>query len=162
MLAVSTAAVRHVLAQPHLSSVVWTNRHIVEFAAFSVADGGRGRDDVVAPVFWNEENAISVCGDDIAGCNFKLSERFANSPHRGAAAVPAATALAVNVKACGGDHDRVFELDEAALGVLQRGLDRDHHSVLEGAIGVSDADGRPLGVSPEADRAIRTGTGGLY
>jgi penicillin-binding protein 1A len=30
------------------------------------------------------------------------------------------------------------------------------------AIGVSDADGRPLGVSPEADRAIRTGTGGLY
>src|SRR6516164_2559079 len=98
MLAVSTAAVRHVLAQPHLSSVVWTNRHIVEFAAFSVADGGRGRDHVVAPVFWNEENAISVCGDDIAGCNFKLSERFANSPHRGATAVPAATALAVNVK----------------------------------------------------------------
>jgi penicillin-binding protein 1A len=30
------------------------------------------------------------------------------------------------------------------------------------AIGVSDADGRPVGVSPEADRAIRTGTGGLY
>ena len=29
-------------------------------------------------------------------------------------------------------------------------------------IGVSDADGRPLAVSPEADRAIRTGTGGLY
>jgi penicillin-binding protein 1A len=29
-------------------------------------------------------------------------------------------------------------------------------------IGVSDADGRPVGVSPEADRAIRTGTGGLY
>jgi len=28
--------------------------------------------------------------------------------------------------------------------------------------GVSDADGRPVGVSPEADRAIRTGTGGLY
>jgi penicillin-binding protein 1A len=30
------------------------------------------------------------------------------------------------------------------------------------AIGVVDADGRPLGVSPEADRAVRTGTGGLY
>ncbi len=30
------------------------------------------------------------------------------------------------------------------------------------AIGVTDADGRPLGVSPEADRAVRTGTGGLY
>jgi penicillin-binding protein 1A len=29
-------------------------------------------------------------------------------------------------------------------------------------IGVSDPDGRPLAVSPEADRAIRTGTGGLY
>jgi penicillin-binding protein 1A len=29
-------------------------------------------------------------------------------------------------------------------------------------IGVSDADGRPVGVSPEADRAVRTGTGGLY
>jgi penicillin-binding protein 1A len=29
-------------------------------------------------------------------------------------------------------------------------------------IGVTDADGRPLGVSPEADRAVRTGTGGLY
>ncbi|MBV8419026.1 MAG: penicillin-binding protein 1A [Hyphomicrobiales bacterium] len=29
-------------------------------------------------------------------------------------------------------------------------------------IGASDADGRPVGVSPEADRAIRTGTGGLY
>src|SRR5262249_49620015 len=28
-------------------------------------------------------------------------------------------------------------------------------------IGVSDADGRPVGVSPEADRAIRTGTGGV-
>ena len=34
----------------------------------------------------------------------------------------------------------------------------DNYSV----IGVSDADGRQLGVSPEADRAIRTGTGGLY
>jgi penicillin-binding protein 1A len=30
------------------------------------------------------------------------------------------------------------------------------------SIGVVDADGRPLGVSPEADRAVRTGTGGLY
>ena len=30
------------------------------------------------------------------------------------------------------------------------------------SIGVTDADGRPLGVSPEADRAVRTGTGGLY
>src|SRR5947209_14142834 len=30
------------------------------------------------------------------------------------------------------------------------------------AIGVNDPDGRPVGVSPEADRAIRTGTGGLY
>jgi penicillin-binding protein 1A len=29
-------------------------------------------------------------------------------------------------------------------------------------IGVTDADGRPLGVSPEADRAVRAGTGGLY
>jgi penicillin-binding protein 1A len=29
-------------------------------------------------------------------------------------------------------------------------------------IGVTDADGRPLGVSPEAERAVRTGTGGLY
>jgi penicillin-binding protein 1A len=29
-------------------------------------------------------------------------------------------------------------------------------------IGAGDADGRPVGVSPEADRAIRTGTGGLY
>jgi penicillin-binding protein 1A len=30
------------------------------------------------------------------------------------------------------------------------------------AIGVADPDGRPLGVSPEADRMIRSGTGGLY
>jgi penicillin-binding protein 1A len=30
------------------------------------------------------------------------------------------------------------------------------------SIGVVDAEGRPLGVSPEADRAVRTGTGGLY
>jgi penicillin-binding protein 1A len=34
----------------------------------------------------------------------------------------------------------------------------DNYSV----IGVTDVDGRPLGVSPEADRAVRTGTGGLY
>ena len=34
----------------------------------------------------------------------------------------------------------------------------DNYSV----IGVTDADGRPLGVSPEADRAVRSGTGGLY
>ena len=34
----------------------------------------------------------------------------------------------------------------------------DNYSV----IGLSDADGRPLAVSPEADRAVRTGTGGLY
>jgi penicillin-binding protein 1A len=34
----------------------------------------------------------------------------------------------------------------------------DNYSV----IGVTDSDGRPLGVSPEADRAVRTGTGGLY
>ncbi len=34
----------------------------------------------------------------------------------------------------------------------------DNYSV----IGVSDMEGRPLGVSPEADRAVRTGTGGLY
>jgi len=34
----------------------------------------------------------------------------------------------------------------------------DNYSV----VGVSDADGRPLAVSPEADRAVRTGTGGLY
>jgi penicillin-binding protein 1A len=33
----------------------------------------------------------------------------------------------------------------------------DNYSV----IGVSDLDGRPLAVSPEADRAVRTG-GGLY
>src|SRR5215217_1320843 len=29
-------------------------------------------------------------------------------------------------------------------------------------IGVTDPDGRPVGVSPEADRMIRSGTGGLY
>ena len=29
-------------------------------------------------------------------------------------------------------------------------------------IGVTDQQGRPLGVSPEADRMIRSGTGGLY
>jgi penicillin-binding protein 1A len=29
-------------------------------------------------------------------------------------------------------------------------------------VGVTDSDGRPLGVSPEADRMIRSGTGGLY
>jgi penicillin-binding protein 1A len=29
-------------------------------------------------------------------------------------------------------------------------------------IGVTDAEGRPIGVSPEADRMIRSGTGGLY
>ena len=29
-------------------------------------------------------------------------------------------------------------------------------------IGVTDAEGRPLMVSPEADRAVRSGTGGLY
>jgi penicillin-binding protein 1A len=34
----------------------------------------------------------------------------------------------------------------------------DNYSV----IGVTDADGRPLGVSPEAERAVRSGTGGLY
>jgi penicillin-binding protein 1A len=34
----------------------------------------------------------------------------------------------------------------------------DNYSV----IGVTDADGRPVGVSPEADRMIRSGTGGLY
>src|SRR5262249_36522001 len=34
----------------------------------------------------------------------------------------------------------------------------DNYSV----IGVSDAAGQPLGVSPEANRAVRTGTGGLY
>jgi penicillin-binding protein 1A len=35
----------------------------------------------------------------------------------------------------------------------------DNYSV----IGVVDADGRPLGVSPEADRAVRSsGTGGLW
>jgi penicillin-binding protein 1A len=34
----------------------------------------------------------------------------------------------------------------------------DNYSV----IGVTDADGRPLAVSPEAERAVRTGTGGLY
>ena len=34
----------------------------------------------------------------------------------------------------------------------------DNYSV----IGVTDANGQPLGVSPEADRAVRTGTGGLY
>jgi penicillin-binding protein 1A len=34
----------------------------------------------------------------------------------------------------------------------------DNYSV----IGVSDMEGRPLGVSPEAERAVRTGTGGLY
>ena len=34
----------------------------------------------------------------------------------------------------------------------------DNYSV----IGVTDADGRPLGLSPEADRAVRAGTGGLY
>src|SRR6202040_1227370 len=58
------------------------------------------------------------------------------SPHRGAAAVPAATTLAVNLESAVGDHDRVFELDESALGMLQRGLDRDHHSALERATGV--------------------------
>jgi penicillin-binding protein 1A len=30
------------------------------------------------------------------------------------------------------------------------------------AIGMTDANGQPVGVSPEADRAVRTGTGGLY
>jgi len=30
------------------------------------------------------------------------------------------------------------------------------------AVGMTDANGQPLGVSPEADRAVRTGTGGLY
>jgi penicillin-binding protein 1A len=34
----------------------------------------------------------------------------------------------------------------------------DNYSV----VGVTDAEGRPLGVSPEAERAVRTGTGGLY
>jgi penicillin-binding protein 1A len=34
----------------------------------------------------------------------------------------------------------------------------DNYSV----IGVSDAEGRPLTVSPEADRALRSGTGGLW
>jgi penicillin-binding protein 1A len=34
----------------------------------------------------------------------------------------------------------------------------DNYSV----IGVSDMEGRPMGVSPEAERAVRTGTGGLY
>jgi penicillin-binding protein 1A len=34
----------------------------------------------------------------------------------------------------------------------------DNYSV----IGVTDPEGRPIGVSPEADRMIRSGTGGLY
>jgi penicillin-binding protein 1A len=34
----------------------------------------------------------------------------------------------------------------------------DNYSV----VGVTDADGRQVGVSPEVDRAVRTGTGGLY
>jgi penicillin-binding protein 1A len=32
----------------------------------------------------------------------------------------------------------------------------------DSSVAVTDPDGRPLTVSPEADRAVRTGTGGLY
>src|SRR5262245_31121511 len=55
---------------------------------------------------------------------------------RGAAAVPAARALAIDVAALVGDDRRVLELDEAALGMLHRGLDRDHHAGLERAVRV--------------------------
>src|ERR1700761_6298435 len=50
--------------------------------------------------------------------------------------VPAADAIAVNFKA-GGRHDhRIFELDEAATRMLQRGLDRNDHAGLERPIGI--------------------------
>src|SRR5436190_15494505 len=58
--------------------------------------------------------------------------RFDGSlPGAGPRAVPSATALAVDLEARIGDRHRVLELDEAALGVLQRGLDRDHHAGFE-------------------------------
>ena len=55
---------------------------------------------------------------------------------RGAAAVPAAAALAEDLEAGVGDDHRVLELDEAARGMLQRGLDRDHHAAFERAVRV--------------------------
>ena len=56
--------------------------------------------------------------------------------HSRSAAVPAAAAFAIDVAALVGDHDRVLELDESALGMRQRGLDRDHHAGLERPLGV--------------------------
>src|ERR1700676_5237291 len=54
----------------------------------------------------------------------------------GTTAVPTAAALAVDVKAGIANHHRVFEFDEPPLRVLQRGLDRYHHSHFERAAGV--------------------------
>src|SRR5215475_2999086 len=53
------------------------------------------------------------------------------SAQRGPTPIPAASALAVDIEADFCHHDRIFELDEAALGMLQRGLNRPHHAALE-------------------------------
>src|SRR5437667_8757564 len=81
-----------------------------------------------------------------ARCCATLGTRF---ELRRRAAVPAAAALAIDVEAVRRDHDRIFELDEAAARVLQRGLDRHYHPGFErpgrvvGVVGHRAARGEP-------------------
>src|SRR2546426_753273 len=56
------------------------------------------------------------------------------SPHRRAAAVPAATALAIDFEAGVGDHNGVLELDESTLRMLQRGLHRQGAAIVAGVV----------------------------
>src|ERR1700727_3525573 len=49
----------------------------------------------------------------------------------GAGAVPASPAIAEGLPALVGDRDRVLQLDEAATGMRDRRLDRDHHAGLK-------------------------------
>src|SRR6266545_7563320 len=82
------------------------------------------------------------CPDPAMTSEFQIRQnetrnaRRAPSPHRRAAAVPAATALAIDFEAGTGDHDGVLELDESTLRMLQRGLHRHHHSSFERALGI--------------------------
>src|ERR1700756_3955107 len=55
----------------------------------------------------------------------------ASPSERSTAEIPAAAALAKNLVAGFGDHDRFLELDEATLWMFQRGFDRHHHAGLK-------------------------------
>src|SRR5690242_9034159 len=65
------------------------------------------------------------------GSAFQLVSLTKGASTRAAGAIPAAGAVAVDLKAVRRHRDGIFELDEAALGMLQRGLDRDHHADFE-------------------------------